>query len=59
MAFVVPEEEQHLPDQLAEAGQMISKLDWKLHDIPVIPVRDPERIEDTPRHEISQEKQED
>jgi divalent metal cation (Fe/Co/Zn/Cd) transporter len=43
--IVVPESEDGLIDHLEEATRRIRDLDWKLHDVMVVPVRDIEGLE--------------
>ena len=38
-AFVVPRDESNLLDRLKQASDLAHSLDWRLHDINVVPVR--------------------
>jgi hypothetical protein len=38
-AFVVPSDEVRLLDKLEEAADRIHKVDWRLHDVNLVPVR--------------------
>src|SRR5205085_7048181 len=38
-AFVVPNDESNLLDRLKQATDLAHSLDWRLHDINVVPVR--------------------
>jgi divalent metal cation (Fe/Co/Zn/Cd) transporter len=41
--FVVPRDQRNLPARLGEAAEMLSRLDWRLHDVVIVPV---ERLEE-------------
>jgi cation diffusion facilitator family transporter len=38
-AFVVPRDESDLMDRLEEAGKLACGVDWRLHDVNIVPVR--------------------
>jgi divalent metal cation (Fe/Co/Zn/Cd) transporter len=38
-AFVVPRDEAHLLDRLEQASELLHSLDWRLHDVSVVPLR--------------------
>jgi cation diffusion facilitator family transporter len=38
-AFIVPRDEKNLLEKLKQAGEVAHSLDWRLHDINVVPVR--------------------
>ena len=38
-AFVVPRDEARLLDRLERAADLVHSLDWRLHDVNVVPVR--------------------
>ncbi|HEY0426705.1 MAG TPA: cation diffusion facilitator family transporter [Pyrinomonadaceae bacterium] len=42
-AFVIPRDENNLIEKLAEAGERIKSLDWRLRDFNIVPVRSLER----------------
>jgi cation diffusion facilitator family transporter len=44
--IVVPASEEGLIDHLEEATEEVRGLDWKLHDVVIVPVRDIEGVED-------------
>ena len=45
-AFVVPKDERGLVDRLAEASQLLRKVDWRIHELLIIPVRSLEEKQD-------------
>lgn len=45
-AFVVPKDERDLVDRIAEASQLLRKVDWRIHELLVIPVRSLEQKQD-------------
>jgi cation diffusion facilitator family transporter len=48
-ALVVPRTEQHLVEHIAEATEAALELDWRLHDLVVMPVHELPREARTPR----------
>lgn len=38
-AFIVPKDERNLLDKLKQATDLANSLDWRLHDINIVPVR--------------------
>ena len=38
-AFVVPRDESQLLDGLKEAREVATSVDWRLHDVSIVPVR--------------------
>ena len=49
--IVVPAREEGLIDHLEEATEQVRALDWKLHDVVIVPVSD---IEDVEKYDITQ-----
>jgi hypothetical protein len=48
----VPNDERDLIERLAEASQLLRKVDWRIHELLVIPVRSLEQKQDDPKNKL-------